>query len=365
MTRQEELTYKIAALRSIMAGSGLDGIYLKRQDDFAWLSCGGRNYVGVGDMGNCGLLVTAEKCYAVSNNIERPRMIDENSLEDMGFEYHSFVWHDGAQEGKILSSLVPSGKIGYDYGGQNNVLNEVKAVRMDLTEAEIERYKAIGRDASEAIESAAQQIRKGMSEYEIAARIIGNMEERGLEELSCMVAADERIFKYRHPLPTSKAVAGRVQMGGNFRRDGLVVCLTRYASFGQLSPELETQMKANQLIDCTLIAASEPGTVLRDALLKGRAKYEELGYGDEFNKHHQGGPIGYAGRDYRVDFNVTDTVKAHQGFCWNPSITGTKSEDTFVCEKGRRTAITGPVLFDAVAVEADGFLFERPATLIL
>ena len=365
MTKQEELQYKLSKLRAILAERQLQGIYIKRQDDFAWLTCGGRNYVGVGDMGNCGLLVTQDRCYAVSNNIERPRMIDENHLEDMGFEYHSFVWHDGAQEGKILSSLVPSGKIGYDYGGKDNIFPDIKAVRMDLTEAEIDRYLQIGKDASEAIESAALTVRKGMTEYEIAAQIIKNMEDRGLEELSCMVAADERIFKYRHPLPTSKCAEGRLQMGGNFRRDGLVICLTRYASFGPLSSELENQMKANQLIDCTLIAASEPGTILCDALLKGKAKYEELGYADEFNKHHQGGPIGYAGRDYRVDFGVTDTVKDHQGFCWNPSITGTKSEDTYVVEKGKRTAVTGPVLFEKVRIEAGGFTFERPATLIL
>ena len=365
MTKQEELTYKVSKLREIMLDRNLDGIFIKRQDNFAWLSCGGRNYVGVGDMGNCGLLVTADKCYAVSNNIERPRMIDENMLEDMGFEYHSFIWHDGAREAAILNDLVPSGRIGYDYGGKDNVSAEIKAVRMDLTEAEIERYICIGRDASEAIESAAQCIRKGMSEYEIAGTIIKNMEDRGLEELSCMVAADERIFKYRHPLPTAKCVEGRVQVGGNFRRDGLVICLTRYASFGKPSEELEKQMLANQMIDCTLIAACEPGVVLCDALLKGKAKYEELGYGEEFNKHHQGGPIGYAGRDYRVDFGVKDTVKAHQGFCWNPSITGTKSEDTYVVEKGKRTAITKPVLFDKVVIEAGEYTFERPATYIL
>lgn len=365
MTRNEELAVKLTRVRDVINKKNLDAVYLKRQDNFAWLSCGGRNYVGCGDMGNCGLLVTREKTFAVSNNIERPRMIDENHLEEMGFEYHSFTWHEGAKEGAILKDLVPSGKIGYDYGLENNVANDIKAYRMDLTEAEIDRYLSIGADASEAIESAGKAIRKGMSEYQIAAMIIKNMEDRGLEELSCMVAADRRIFNYRHPLPTTNCVENRVQFGGNFRRDGLVICLTRYASFGPLSEEIKKQMNANQIIDCTLIAACEPGTPLNDALLKGKARYEELGYGEEFNKHHQGGPIGYAGRDYRVDFGTSDTVKAHQGLCWNPSITGTKSEDTFVTTAGKRTPITKPVLFDSVTLNVDGFTFVRPQTIIL
>ncbi len=365
MTRDEELRTKLSRVRDIMAKRGLDAVYIKRQDNFAWLTCGGRNYVGCGDMGNCGLLVTADKKYAVSNNIERPRMIDENFIEDLGFEYRSFTWHEGFMEGRILSELVPSGKIGYDYGTTCNVGDDVKDKRMDLVQAEIDRYVGIGRDASEAIESAAKRIRKGMTEYQIAAMVIAEMEDRGLEELSCMVAADERIYKYRHPLPTDRALEKRVQLGGNFRRNGLVICLTRYVSLGKLSEELERQMQANQLIDCTLIAASEPGRPFCDALAEGKAKYEELGYGDEFNKHHQGGPIGYAGRDYRVDFSVKGLIKDHQGFCWNPSITGTKSEDTYVCSKGQRLAITRPVLFPSTIVKAGGFEFERPATLVL
>ena len=365
MTRTEELNIKLERIRKTIASKNLDGIYIKRQDNFAWLSCGGRNYVGCGDMGNCGLLVTPEKIYAISNRIEMPRMIEENYLEDMGFEYHSFFWHENSKEAQILSELVPSGKIGYDYGQTNNVANDIKAWRMDLTQAEIDRYIEIGKDASEAIESAAKCIKKGMTEYQIAAMVIKNMEDRGLEELSCMVAADERIVNFRHPLPTSRAVENRVQLGGNFRRSGLVICLTRYASFSKPVDELEKQMQANQIINCTLIAACQPGTVLSDALLKGKAKYEELGFAEEFNKHHQGGPIGYAGRDYRVDFSTSDTVKAHQGLCWNPSITGTKDEDTYLTTAEDRIAITKPVLFDSVDYVVDGYKFTRPATLVL
>jgi len=57
----------------------IDGLYLKRQDDFAWLSCGGRNFVGAGDMGNCGLLVTFDGHHAITNTIEAPRMLKKNT----------------------------------------------------------------------------------------------------------------------------------------------------------------------------------------------------------------------------------------------------------------------------------------------
>ena len=56
MNRNEEISIKVGRLINIMNRRDLDAIYLKRQDNFAWLTCGGINYVGLGEMGNCGLL---------------------------------------------------------------------------------------------------------------------------------------------------------------------------------------------------------------------------------------------------------------------------------------------------------------------
>ena len=91
--------------------------------------------------------------------------------------------------------------------------------------------------------------------------------------------------------------------------------------------------------------------------------YEELGYGEEFDKHHQGGPIGYAGRDYRVNFSTNGKIQEQQGFCWNPSITGTKSEDTCIVTKDSVTMVTGPVLFPKAEISAGGVTLTRPAIL--
>ena len=78
MNPAEERSVKLNRLYAIMDDKNLDAIYLKRQDNFAWLTGGGINYVGLGEMGNCGLLVTRDgKTYAITNNIEAPRMRDE------------------------------------------------------------------------------------------------------------------------------------------------------------------------------------------------------------------------------------------------------------------------------------------------
>ncbi|GHU07744.1 peptidase M24 [Betaproteobacteria bacterium] len=366
MDINQEFGVKIQRLHGLMERKDLQAIYLKRQDDFAWLSCGGRNYVGAGDMGNCGLLVTRDKgLFAVTSTVESDRMMQEEHLEQLGFSMWAGFWHDGAFEAKTLDSLVSGGKIGCDFGNENNIAGDIKDLRLDLTEAEIEKYREVGNLASSAMEQVAFKIKPGDSEFHIASMIIGEMEARSLELVSCMVAADERISNYRHPLPTHKQVKGRVQIGGNFKLHGLIICMTRYVNFEPVSEQLRQQYRLNQLIDCTYMAQSIPGETYQTPLLAGKKVYETHGYGDEFNKHHQGGPIGYAGRDFRVDYTVKGIIKDHQAFCWNPSITGTKSEDTVIVTKDEIEMITAPVIFPKVNIEACGKKFIRPDILEL
>lgn len=361
MTQQEERKIKLSRLRKLAEEKQLDAIYLKRQDNFAWLTCGGINYVGLGEMGNCGLLVTKDACYAITNNIEAPRMRDEEQLEAMGFQIHAATWYETAFEGEEIQHLVPSGRVGRDFGLENNVANDVKLLRFSLTKAEVDRYREGGYLTARAIEETISSVRPGDSEHQTIGRLVGIIRAHGMDVVSAMCAADERIGNYRHPVPTNKTIHERVQLGGNMRYKGLIICCTRLLNFVPITPELERQYRANVEIDCTLMAASKPGATFVSVLEAGRAAYEQRGYGEEFKKHHQGGPIGYAGRDYRVDFSTPGTIAENQAFCWNPSITGTKSEDTIISTLQGVIPVSKPVLGPTITLEIAGQTFVRPA----
>jgi Xaa-Pro aminopeptidase len=360
MTKREELDIKLRRLRGLMGENSLSGVYLKRQDNFAWLSCGGKNYVGLGEMGNCGLLVTPDAQFAITNNIEGPRMADEERLEELGFAIRAGTWHDGAFEAAAIEKLAGR-KAGFDFSSPlgANVAEQVKQLRFSLTGGELERYRETGRLASLAVEETAASIRPGDSEFEITGRLLENITSRGLLLHSAMCAADDRISRYRHAIPTEKRVTERVQLGGNFSKYGLVVCLTRYVNFVPVSAELRRQMRLNQEIDLVCMANSSPGNSYQHPFLAGKAAYARLGYAAEFDRHHQGGPIGYAPRDYRVDFSHQGIIQENQGFCWNPSITGTKSEDTIAAKTGGFEFISRPVIFPKVEITLDGKSYIR------
>jgi hypothetical protein len=111
------------------------------------------------------------------------------------------------------------------------------------------------------------------------------------------------------------------------------------------------------------MAHTRPGIPAREVLQKGIDAYQRMGYSEEWKLHHQGGSIGYTGRDYRVNLKTPDIVQENQAFTWNPSITGTKSEDTILSTLTGPEMITHPILYPILSMTVEGITFVRPAIL--
>ncbi|MFI3115181.1 MAG: peptidase M24 [Clostridia bacterium] len=356
-----ELKEKLLRIRKMMSEKNLDGVYLKRQDSFSWLTCGRTNYIGIGEMGLCGLLIKENELHAITNNIEANRMRDEENLEELGFTIHFTTWYENAFEGQTIDKLMNNGTVGYDYGTDRgvNVANDIKAMRFSLTEDEIERYKIGGALASRIVEQTLAETYVGQTERDIVGRASEKTRALGLDIVSMMCAGDHRIYNYRHPIATFNPIKERVQLGGNFCYKGLVICCSRFANFVPVTDELQEQYIKNSEVDLVLKLNSIPGNTYVSALEAGKKAYEDRGYGEEFLKHHQGGPISYVARDYRVDFETKGTIQENQAFCWNPSITGTKSEDTVIVNSKGFTEVSRPIMCPTIDVTVEGKKFTR------
>ncbi|GAG79977.1 unnamed protein product, partial [marine sediment metagenome] len=69
------------------------------------------------------------------------------------------------------------------------------------------------------------------------------------------------------------------------------------------------------------------------------------------------------GRDFDATLDTHQIVQVDRAVAWNPTITGAKSENTFIIkEKGREmiTIISG---WPIIKVEIDGEIIERPDML--
>src|SRR4030067_872211 len=114
MALVDEIKEKERRVREFLRLKGLKALLLKRQANFSWMTCGGLNLVGIAtEMGATSLLITENSKFVISNNIEAPRMIEEEDLEKQGFVIKTFPWHED-QEVSIVKEIVGEGPLGSD-----------------------------------------------------------------------------------------------------------------------------------------------------------------------------------------------------------------------------------------------------------
>lgn len=343
----------------------IDAILLRKQCNFSWLTGGHLNLVGIAtEMGAASLLLTSSEEYVICNNIEAPRIEREEGILDQGYELRTYKWFE-EREQTLIEELTKKGRVGADspYPGAEDISQHINPLRYPLTPWEVERYKEVGLLASKAIEETAEAIEPGDKECEVIGRLAERLWANRVDFITTFCAADERIADFRHPIATEKRFKTRAMIGVNARKWGLIVTLSRFVQFGKVPPRLMKQYEDNVYIDCVLIAHTIPGKPALEVLQKGIEAYEERGYPKEYELHHQGGATGYVGRDYRVNFHTPDIVQESQAFCWNPSITGTKSEDTMIATSNGPILLSKPVHFPILEFEVGGYTFQRAGIL--
>ena len=169
-----------------------------------------------------------------------------------------------------------------------------------------------------------------MTEHEVGAVLDHFLEDEGIVPWLTLIASDERIERYRHPTPTNKTVDRYVMLVTGANAFGLTASVTRIVSFGSLPAELSRKHDAVCYVDAVMNLSTAEGATVAEIFAQTQAAYAETGFGDEWQLHHQGGATGYVAREYRGKPDSGEIVQASQAFAWNPSITGTKSEDTIL-----------------------------------
>lgn len=389
----DEIMEKKRRVRALLDRLGLDAIYLKKSANFAWVTGGGYNIVGLStEMGIAGALITAGREYIICSNIEALRMEKEERLVEQGYEIVSFPWNED-EEASLVRSLVAGGarvggakvggtkvggasmgadrvggaKLGADHAfpEATDISAQLNPLRYSLTSWEVERYRKQALDTARIAEETALSIRPGETEMAVVGRLSERLWKAGMDFIVAFCAADERISLYRHPIATDKKIAKRAMISVNSRRRGLIVSITRFVQFGAVPSELKKLYEDNVYVDTAMMAATIPGRPAVEVYQAALRAYAEKGYPDEYRLHHQGGSIGYFGRDYKVTARTKEIIQENQAFTWNPSITGMKSEDTMLATSDGPIVLSEPVIFPALTMERDGYRFRRPGIMEL
>jgi Xaa-Pro aminopeptidase len=356
-----EFELKQSRIQALLARHHLEALFLQRVSSFAWATCGAASYINTASStGEASLLITPTGRYLITNNIEAPHYEHEEQLKAQGWEFKINPWHAGPPP------MTAGLKLGADmaYPGAVDLSSEIAHVRADLLPEEGERFRRLGQICAQAMDSAIRAVRPGQTEYELAAMLEQETQSREAQPVVALVATDDRIFNYRHPLPTGKKLERYAMLVLCGRQRGLVASVTRLVHFGQLPADLRRKMVATAQVDAAYISATRPGRSLGDVFQRAVTAYAETGFADEWRLHHQGGTAGYEPREYLGLPGGAEVVIAGQAYAWNPSIRGTKSEDTILVGEQGNEVLTTIEGWPMLAVElAGGEKLMRPAVL--
>jgi antitoxin VapB len=353
-----ELDDKTERLAKLAGESNFDGILLTTQTNFSWLTGGGTNRIdGSREPGAGSLFVTKDgrRC-VIANTIEMPRLLAEE-LQEGGWEPVEYPWTDEHAKPDTVAQLaqrVAGGtNVGADWpvAGATAIDRPITRVRNLLTPAEVERYVSLGADAGRVLGEVCRALEPGEDERAIAARTAGAIATVGARAVVTLVAADERLSKFRHPVATPKRWERVVMVVLCAQRHGLIVSLSRIVTDGRVPQALEKITEATARVFAAILEDTRPGTLGQDLFFVAQQAYSTEGFPREEQKHHQGGATGYRTREWVAHPASEEIVQTRQAFAWNPSITGTKVEETALVEGDNIRLITNTPDWPSYAIK--------------
>ena len=350
---------------------GLDGVLINTQHNFAWLTCGGSNGIDLSRENGAGFLFVRKngKRYLIANNIEISRLIAEE-LSNESFEPVEITWQAEKDPQTVLKtarSIAGGSDLGCDIGFPETrwIEPSIAACRSELTPEEIERFKHVGRDAGEALGKVVGKLAPGQTEIEVARIVRDTLQAYNILPVVTLIGGDERIEKFRHPVAIENVWTNTLLIVVCGRRHGLVASLSRMICTADVPSELQRRTESCAAVNAALYAATRVGANGSQLYNVAAAAYAAQGFDDEIDKHHQGGAAGYRTREWVAHPLSSDVVRPNQAFAWNPSITGTKTEETAILINDEMQIITATDGFPRIATVIDGNEYFSPGILSL
>ena len=322
-------------LRAWMRSQGLARIWVYRPENFAWLT-GGENTLGMGEP--VAWLEVGEEVRVHTSRIEQFRIAEE---EARGFTVVTHPWE----------TPPPLAR-------PNDLDLDLTPLRLVLTPDMQDSFRVLGREVALATGEVVREAKPDWREQELAGALAESLWSRGIRPLLLLVAGEERLFRYRHPLPKGRPLGRAFMAVVCGTRHGLVANLTRMAHFGG-RPEIRDRYEKVLEVEAAALAASRPGVFLGEVFTVIQKAYTRVGFPDAWREHHQGGVGGYRSREVVATPDHDLRLEEGMVLAWNPSLAGAKVEDTFLLVERGLENLTGDPHWPKVTVHGRA----RPALL--
>ena len=365
-----EIGQKMERVQQLLTDQKLAGVLLFRTNNFAWATAGlGDNHILLtSETGPAGLLLLANgKHYVVGPKTETDHLLDEG-LRELGYEALSVNWYDAPTRFRdLITETTGHQPVGTDtpIEGFTLIDGAVARLRYQLTDSELQKYRWVCRQASEAVAQVCRTVMPGMSERQVETQTLAELQRRGLQPTVVMIGVDDRLLTTYHYPPTDKKLRQMAFVNVCARRWGMVTSIGRYVHFGPVPASVARNMQASAQVSAQMQALTKAGAKASDIFGVARKRYAELGYPNQWQRIHSGGAIGYAEREWVATDSSTETLLPRQAFAWNPFTPGALSFDTlWLRDDNTLENLTTLPDWPTLPVTVDGKAVRMPAILV-
>lgn len=335
MTKQERLD-------AYLDEHDLEAVWFARPNSFTWLT-GGNNVVDrEGDIGVAAVGYDGNGLEVVTNNIEGDRLREEELDDDVVVT--EFQWYESSLAEAVADHSAEPAAADFDVEGFETV--DASPLRQPLTEEDIENYRDLGYDTAEAVEAVCRELQPGDVESEVASALRVALSARGIE-------VPVALCSHGHHASMTRTVA--------FGEEGTPSEEVR---------ELGNTHQGARIVEMTALGATQAVAKFDgdagDVFDAVQAAYEHVGHPDEWELHHQGGAAGFAGREWVGTPDSDAEVTTPMAYAWNPTIQGTKSEDTVLVTEDGLEVLTTTGQWPTTAVDGWDYdvILERADVLV-
>ncbi len=360
-----EIDQKRAAVVRWLRENSLDGVLLRRSENIAWLTGGAveLRVLTPCETGVAAVLVTAEgRAHYLTTANEAPRLRDEE-FGALEIDPIVFPWYDDRCAETALE--IAGAHVACDMPTAGFAAAHLYPLRASLSETEITRFRWLGAATGAAVTEVLRDLKPGMTEFEMEAQVAEALLRRGILPSVYLMAADERIVKYKHAVARGRKLEKYAMLNLCARKWGLTVSITRFAHFGAVPGELQSRFDAAAKVNAALLHTTRAGATSAALFRAAAETYAQSGFSGAEQHHHQGGATGYWEREWVATPEGTERVVNAQAFAWNPSVEGGKVEDTVLLRNGAIELLTPTPELPALRSSYAGEEYQATGVLVL
>lgn len=336
-----EIEIKQGRVKNLLKSKNLDGLLISKQSNLQWFTGGGMNdVIRNNDTSLINLFITEDKRYLLATTSDTDRMMEEE-LQGLGFESLLYNWYNQSPFDAI-KTIKKDVRVGADtYNSRSTFIQtEISDIRRQLTDMEVRRFLDISIEYSSLLTNFCMELKPGLTERQLASKFGAHCNLYGYRLPVLMVGADERAYKYRHPVFTDKKIGKHFILATVGEKKGLNIPMSRLVYFGKAPEELINRVDAVNHVEVSAAAASLPGQGLKDIFEVIKKAYDEAGYPGEWKNHTQGGITSYKPCEYLINELSDIKIRTSEVISFNPTIAGAKTEDLYLTGPDRVVQIS-------------------------